>query len=300
MKNKLFTTMLFGLLVLLFISSCDKDPVKDPITGDALFSFVADGFTVTFANESTVSGTTTNAWDFGDGETSTDKNPVHTYAGKGEYTVKLSVMDSDAGTHEISTKIDVDKATRIDLDDNSLADWDKVTEDEFKVSLGDNSGVIKSLTFDYDAKYIYAKLVFEGTLADSVIFNAFLDTDNDLTGFSSHLWPLLGGDYLLQGQLGLGANNWLGTFNYVGVDHGWGWEEQQLAADYYVMGTVLEGNNEVTYEIGFDRSKIPGMNSDAVKLSIYLSNKVWAEIGYAPDKTEEGGTPTDGFVINMK
>lgn len=300
MKNNTLLKLLFAFLVVGMTFSCGDDtPDKDPITGDSLFSYDAEGFVVTFTNESTVSGTTTNAWDFGDNETSTDKNPVHTYAGKGEYTVKLTVTDSENGTHVATTKINVDKGTRIDLNDNSVSDWDAVTEDKYKVSLGDNSGVVKSLTFDYDAKYIYAKLVMEGTLADSVIFNAFLDTDNDASGFTSHLWPLLGGDYLLQGQIGLGANNWLGTFNYIGEDHGWGWEEQQLAADYYVMGAVLEGNNEVTYEIGFDREKIPSMNNDAVKMSFYISNKGWAEIGYAPDKTVEGGEQTDGFTLLM-
>ena len=299
MKNKTILFSLFALLVVGLISSCGEDP-KDPITGEALFTYNADGYTVTFTNTSTISGgSVTHLWEFGDGETSTEKDPVHTYAGKGEYSVTLTETDADGGTHTITTRINVDKKTRIFLDDNSLDDWNDVTEDKFRVTLGDNSGVIKSLTFDYDAKYLYTKLVFEGTIQDSVIFNVFLDTDNDLTGFSSHLWPLLGVDYLLQGQVGIGAASWLGTFNYVGMDHGWGWEEQSLAADYYVMGTVVENAGEVTYEIGFDRAKIPGLDGDAVKLAIYLSDKGWAEIGFAPDKTEEGGDPQDGFTVIM-
>jgi PKD repeat protein len=36
-------------------------------------------------------------WDFGDGATSTDENPVHTYAEPGKYTVTLTVVN-DAGT----------------------------------------------------------------------------------------------------------------------------------------------------------------------------------------------------------
>jgi len=34
-------------------------------------------------------------WDFGDGETSTEQNPSHTYADEGEYTVTLTVYDVD-------------------------------------------------------------------------------------------------------------------------------------------------------------------------------------------------------------
>ncbi len=34
-------------------------------------------------------------WDFGDGITSTDANPTHTYTAAGTYTVKLMAMSSD-------------------------------------------------------------------------------------------------------------------------------------------------------------------------------------------------------------
>jgi hypothetical protein len=46
-------------------------------------------------------------WDFGDGETSTEQNPVHTYASEGEYTYTLTVTDAlgadetESGTIEI-------------------------------------------------------------------------------------------------------------------------------------------------------------------------------------------------------
>jgi len=39
-------------------------------------------------------GTLAYAWDFGDGNTSTDANPGHTYAGAGNYTVTLTVTNS--------------------------------------------------------------------------------------------------------------------------------------------------------------------------------------------------------------
>ncbi|MCP4716125.1 MAG: PKD domain-containing protein, partial [Deltaproteobacteria bacterium] len=37
-------------------------------------------------------------WHFGDGETSAEANPSHTYAGKGTYTVRLVVLGSDGQT----------------------------------------------------------------------------------------------------------------------------------------------------------------------------------------------------------
>src|SRR5690606_3478069 len=41
-------------------------------------------------------------WEFGDGNTSTDQNPVHTYASDGTYTVRLTT--SNANGQDIETK----------------------------------------------------------------------------------------------------------------------------------------------------------------------------------------------------
>src|SRR5699024_9066384 len=40
----------------------------------------------------------TLAWDFGDGSTSTEENPVHVYTEQGSYTVQLTVTDEDERT----------------------------------------------------------------------------------------------------------------------------------------------------------------------------------------------------------
>ena len=49
--------------------------------------------TVQFSNSSTGSPTY-QSWDFGDGTTSTDQNPVHTYAADGIYSVALTVSNA--------------------------------------------------------------------------------------------------------------------------------------------------------------------------------------------------------------
>ena len=59
------------------------------------------GETTLFSNATVTSGSTTYSWDFGDGTTSTENNPSHTYTTPGAYTVKLSAANSDgSGTSE--------------------------------------------------------------------------------------------------------------------------------------------------------------------------------------------------------
>lgn len=55
------------------------------------YSYSVTGLDVTFTNTST--GGTTYLWDFGDGTTSTDPDPVHTYAGQNTYNVTLIVSN---------------------------------------------------------------------------------------------------------------------------------------------------------------------------------------------------------------
>ena len=51
---------------------------------------VAGGLTVPFTF-TPPPGVTSWLWEFGDGQTSTAQNPVHTYAAAGDYTVRLTV-----------------------------------------------------------------------------------------------------------------------------------------------------------------------------------------------------------------
>ncbi|MFT6502721.1 MAG: PKD repeat protein [Crocinitomicaceae bacterium] len=74
---------------------------------DVDFSSITSGAQVDFSDLSTVTGTSTVwAWDFGDGNVSTQQNPSHVYAATGNYTVVLVVTD-DCGVDSISYNIDV-------------------------------------------------------------------------------------------------------------------------------------------------------------------------------------------------
>jgi hypothetical protein len=62
------------------------------------FTFTSDQLVTAFTSTSTDAETTDATllhynWDFGDGMTGTDQNPMHTYAAAGSYTVTLEVVD---------------------------------------------------------------------------------------------------------------------------------------------------------------------------------------------------------------
>lgn len=75
----------------------------------AYFNYVNNGLVVTFQNLSTgIHTTSTYTWEFGDGDTSTDKNPAHTYNGAGFFVVKLTIT---TGADSSSVEIQIGVAT---------------------------------------------------------------------------------------------------------------------------------------------------------------------------------------------
>jgi PKD repeat protein len=97
------------VLALLLLQACDKkeDPSNKP---DAAFS--ATGYEVQVPCAVTFFNTSTNAssylWSFGDGTTSTEFNPVHTYSFIGSYSVKLKVTGPE-GVDSVCKILSLDK-----------------------------------------------------------------------------------------------------------------------------------------------------------------------------------------------
>ncbi len=101
---------LFGLVFLSFsfllVLSCSSDDDKEltfPLSAD-IFNSVSD-------RQVAFQGLTHNAvawsWDFGDGNTSTEQNPVHVYESGGYYTAVLTATDNTGGvvTDEVQLAI---------------------------------------------------------------------------------------------------------------------------------------------------------------------------------------------------
>lgn len=86
------------------------------------FDFICNAEECTFTDASTDGdGTVASyAWDFGDGETSTEADPVHTYAGITELTdfqVELTVTDDDGATNAITKTVAVAPPAQTTCDD---------------------------------------------------------------------------------------------------------------------------------------------------------------------------------------
>ncbi|MEI2703163.1 MAG: PKD domain-containing protein [Baekduia sp.] len=79
--------------------TADVAPLPEIQVGPAIYGSVSDGTnTLTFAGRDLAdngrTGWAAYAWDFGDGTTSTDPAPTHTYDAPGTYTVRLRVTSS--------------------------------------------------------------------------------------------------------------------------------------------------------------------------------------------------------------
>jgi PKD repeat protein len=102
MKNSLtkwgsrFFLAIGMLSMITFVSCKDKDdddePIKNPIASFQFAVSTTNFLEVTFTNFS--QNATTYEWNFGDGQTSAEANPVHTYAAAGNYTVVLTAKNS--------------------------------------------------------------------------------------------------------------------------------------------------------------------------------------------------------------
>jgi len=82
--------LLLSILILTGINVFGNAPVADC---DADFEFTVSGLTVTFTDISAADPGPILSWNwnFGDGTTSTEENPTHTYAEPGEYDVCLTI-----------------------------------------------------------------------------------------------------------------------------------------------------------------------------------------------------------------
>lgn len=133
------------------------------------FGFVADGFDVQFTDESLYAET--YAWDFGDGTTSTEASPLHTYTVNDEYVVSLTTTNA-AGISKTITKNVIagivtifapnptiingafDKIAKSSGSDCACSAWiNKSVGNQAESTSGNDSDVVKFDNDEHDATY---------------------------------------------------------------------------------------------------------------------------------------------------
>jgi PKD repeat protein len=96
------------------LAACGGDnngpsPLQPNVAPTPRFSFSCAGLTCAFGDQSydgEAGGLlVAYTWDFGDGGTSPERNPSHTYAAEGMYTVALTVTDDGGGRATISRQV---------------------------------------------------------------------------------------------------------------------------------------------------------------------------------------------------
>ena len=157
MKNVRF---LF-LFAVLFIVSCKKQPQasfsvdkQSPTLGEAiqLTNLSVDGLSY--------------SWDFGDGTSSTDEHPTHTYAAEGVYTVKLTAYSKKEKKMDDFSMVITVQSTHTKL--LGLWNFDTGIENTYK-----NGALESSTTTDFTTLFSYATIDFKSDYTSITSIDGF-------------------------------------------------------------------------------------------------------------------------------
>ncbi len=277
MKKTNYILLIFALATAIIFTSCKKNSEKP--APFVFYSVSVDGATVTFTNEST--GASSYQWDFGDGATSTEESPTHTYPGKGKYVPTLYAVSASGVKAEASTVLHIAKTSSIKLDDHSLADWDTITHNV--VLGGPGAGNFIKAKYDYDGEYIYLYFEQNAKQSDGNIYDLYIDADNDpSTGLITGDIPGGGYEILLEGTV---FDDWLDPYYFIGSDQqNFDNYKPQSINEYFKLGDVEQSGNVLKFEWAISRSKIKGLTGKGIRIGIQAAASDWsAEIGFSPD-----------------
>ena len=155
-------TGIAALLYLLVLAACKDDNANEPANQLPVAGFSISntdpetGESITFTDASTdQDGEITRwIWNFGDGETSTDQNPQHTFQTAGNYTVSLTVTDDDGGEDTLEEGlVVVDPTVENQPPTASFSVSESLVQKGVEVSFTngstDSDGVIETYTWDF-------------------------------------------------------------------------------------------------------------------------------------------------------
>ena len=304
MKKSFIFASLVAMVAMLAVSCQPK--VDAP---KARFTYAADGLTVSFTNAS--KDADAYAWDFGDNTAvSEEKDPVHTYAEAGTYTVKLTAKNA-GGENSMSQTIELAAAAFSIKIDGDFADWATVPADvlaEAKVDENATLEELKDIKFCANADYIYFYMEYNGEEGVVGVLDIFINTDDDAnTGHASWLWLDSGADILFEGGTDVdaesGAELWYPEM-FTSLEAGtsdWLWDTTDAAGAISLSEIKMLANGNKAIEGSIMRASIPNLKS--CKVGCLVQGPGWTgEAGALPETavSEEDGSSIVSPMMEVK
>lgn len=276
-KNRnMLVNLAFVLIAALAFTSCKKDPVMPKPD----FSVEIDDKTVTFTNLSTDADS--YSWDFDDGNTSTEENPVHTYDAYGDYDVRLTASGEGGDVIKKITISVVKEWPAIAIDGN-FSDWAAVPI--FYSGFGEAGGSLTEAKVTSDAAssklYIYVK----GDLsAANHVIQVIINADgNTATGWQTTNLASNGAEYQFEYYI---HDSWAGTYAWnpdAGVQD-WPWIDD-ITSDpdngdiTESSGVVGDAEIEFVIETSLMKNPVP---ADEIGIYFWAQNTDWNQVGQLP------------------
>jgi len=274
-----------ALVIALFTASCGSDDKDVKPTAD--FTYSIDGLKVTFTNLS--KDVKSYEWEFGDENTSTEKDPVHTYATYGNKTVSLKAIN---GKESDIKSVTISLIRPLILIDGDFSDWDEVPAEKLAKSVQPQNAEyvsLKEFKACADENFIY--LYIKGVKPIAQIAQVFIDIDNNPeTGWTeSYVWLPCGADLLIAGPF-LDRFSWGDIFHFTSEDGG-GWNWGTAIAEVTGIVEISEiiqfpGSDPdmVHAEISIARQLIPVTFANTVKIGFRLNDDGWVGTGHLPQQ----------------
>ena len=134
----------------------DIELLFEPIAAlTASYTYSVEDLAVTFTNTST--GAESYSWDFGDGNSSTDESPVHTFAGAGIYTV---VLTATAGMESATDEQSITVSSPTGLGDShfdAIQVYPNPTNGIVRIELKEHTGDTSVKIFDLKGSLLYSR-----------------------------------------------------------------------------------------------------------------------------------------------
>ncbi len=206
------------ILAIAFLGCTDVEDILPSVTSAFTYTINEDTGTVTFINLS--EGANKYAWDFGDGTTSSEINPIKAYTATGTYTVSLVATNvsgaSDTSEDVVSILIKQGISLPITFDDANVA-YEATTFSGASFEIVDNPDVSGS----NDKASKVGAITNAGNAFEGIFFD--LETPVDLTTqktITMNFWAEAPVPVLLKLEEGTSA-----AIEFVANHGGTGWEE---------------------------------------------------------------------------